>query len=76
MPGTDFDFFENVEPAAAPIPLDRIGAVGDLLQLAQHEMGHYQRPFQESGLADVGDAAVNDDAGVENFVGFPARSGR
>ena len=62
------DALQNVEPAPAAVPAQRVGRVGDLLQLLQHELRHDERAVDESGLADVGDAAVDDDAGVENSV--------
>ncbi len=38
-----------------------------MLQLMQDEMRHEEGAFQESGLAEVGDAAVDDDAGIQNL---------
>ena len=62
------DALQDVEAAAAAVAAQRIGRIGDLLQLLQHELRHDERAVDESGLADVGDAAVDDDAGVENSV--------
>ena len=60
------DAMQDVEPAPAAVALERIGRVGDELQLLEHELRHDQRAVEESGLDDVGDAAVDDHARVEN----------
>src|SRR5690606_15644552 len=40
---------------------------GDVAQFVQHEVGYHQNAFQEARLADVGDAAVDDGAGVQQL---------
>ena len=60
------DLLQDVEAAAAAVALQRVGGVGDELQLLEHELRDDQRAVEEAGLADVGDAAVDDDAGVED----------
>ena len=67
------DLLQDVQAAAAAVALQRVGGVGHLLQLAQHELRHHQRAVQEAGLADVGDAAVDDHGGVEDLVLVQAR---
>ena len=62
------DLLQDVEAAAAAVALQRVGGVGDELQLLQHELRDDERAVEEAGLADVGDAAVDDDAGVEDAV--------
>ena len=62
------NLLEDVEPAAAAVALERIGRIGDELQLLQHELRDDERAVDEAGLADVGDAAVDDHARVENLV--------
>ncbi len=62
------NLLQDVEAAAAAVALERVGRVGDELQLLQHELRDDERAVDEAGLADVGDAAVDDDAGVENLV--------
>src|SRR5260221_1014139 len=43
-----------------------------MLQLFEHEARHHQHARDEAGLADVGDAAVDDRAGVhQDAVGLP-----
>ena len=62
------DLLEDVEPAAAAVALHRVGGVGDELQLLQHELRDHERAVEKPGLAHVGDAAVDDHAGVEDPV--------
>src|SRR6266508_2227098 len=69
-PGHLFDLVQDIQTAPAAVSLDGIRAVGDLLQLAQHEMGNGQRSFQEACLAYIRHSAVNNDAGVEYLVRF------
>ena len=63
---------QDVETAASAIPFQRVGGVGDQLQFAQHELRSDDDAVEESGLGDVGDAAVDDDAGVEDLVALLA----
>ena len=62
------DLLQDVEPAAAAVAFQRVGGIGDELQLLQHELRDDERAVEKAGLADVGDAAVDDDAGVEDAV--------
>ena len=62
------DPLQDVQAAPAAVALHRVRGVGHLLQLAQHELGHDQRPLEEAGLADVRDAPVDDHGGVEHLV--------
>ena len=62
------DAVQDVEAAAAAVALERIGRIGDVLQLLEHELRDDERAVDEPGLDDVGNAAVDDDAGVENPV--------
>src|SRR5207302_2185157 len=62
------NLLEDVEASAAAIALQRVGRIGDELQLLQHELRNHQRAVEETGLADIRDAAVDDDARVENLV--------
>ena len=57
---------EDVQPAAAAVPAELVGAVGDPLQLLEDEPGDDQRLVDDAGLGDVGDPAVDDDRGVED----------
>src|SRR5207245_11401743 len=59
---------QDVESAPAAVALERVGGVGYLLQLPQDELGYDQRALQEAGLADVGDAPVDDHRRVEHLV--------
>ena len=62
------DLLQDVEAAAAAIALHRVRRVGDELQFLQHELRNDQRAVHEAGLAEIGDAAVDDDRRVENLV--------
>src|SRR5262249_47909962 len=62
------DLLQDVETAAAAVALHRVGGIGDELQLLQDELRDDQRAVDEPGLADVGDAAVDDHARVEDLV--------
>ncbi len=62
------DLLQDVEAAAAAVALQRVRRVGHLLQLAEDELRRHQRAVQEPGLADVGDAPVDDHRGVEDLV--------
>src|SRR5882724_5833704 len=62
------DTLQDVEPAAPAVALERVTRVGDQLQLAQHELRDDEHAVEEAGVGDVGDAAVDDDAGVEDLV--------
>ena len=58
---------QDVEAATAALALRRIGGVGDHLQLAQDEFRNDQHAFEETGFRDIGDAAVDDRAGVNDL---------
>src|SRR5213076_249062 len=55
------DLLQDVETAAAPIALQRIGRIRHQLQLLQHELRDDERPVHEAGLADISDPAIDDD---------------
>jgi len=56
---------QHFKPATAPRALDVVGGVGDLLQFQQHKSRHDDQSIDEMGFNQVGDASINDDAGVE-----------
>src|SRR5262245_46975380 len=62
------DALKDVQSSPATVALGGIGRVGDLLQLAQDELRDENRAAHKTGLGDVGDAPVNNHAGVENLV--------
>ena len=62
------DLLQDVEAAAAAVALHRIRRIGHQLQLLEHELRNHQRAVDEAGLAEIGDAAVDDHRGVENLV--------
>ena len=57
---------EDLEPAAAAVAAERVGAVGDVLELVEHEPRDDQRAVDEAGLDDLGDPAVDDGARVHD----------
>ena len=63
---------QDVEAAPPAIALQGVSGVGDELQFAQHELRGDDNAVEEAGLGNVGNAPVNDDAGVENLVAFLA----
>src|SRR5262249_26794825 len=62
------DALKDVQSAPATVALGGIGRIGDLLQFAQDELRDKNRAAHKTGLGYVGDAPVNDHAGVENLV--------
>ena len=62
------NLLQDVEAAPAAIALERVGRIGHELQLLQDELRDDERAVDEAGLADVRDAAVDDDARVEDLV--------
>src|SRR6266540_3836056 len=56
---------EDVKTATPATPARHVGRVGDQLELAQDGGEDHQRHVDETCLADVEDAAVDDDRGVE-----------
>ena len=56
------------KPSSPAIALQGIGGVRHQLQFPQHKLGNDQRAVNKARFANVGDAAVDDDAGVEHFV--------
>src|SRR5438128_1833781 len=75
LPGDGGHFVDGLQHVAPPAPataLERIGGVGDQLQLAQHKLRQHQDAVEESRRRDIRDAPVNDDAGVEDFVNLLA----
>ena len=43
---------QDVEAASAPVAPERVGLVGDVLELLEHEPGHDQRAVQEARFDD------------------------
>ena len=65
---------QDVEPAtAARAPL-RVGRIGDRLQLPEHALVHQQGARDEPGRDQVGDAPVDQGAGVEHVRGRRSRA--
>ena len=56
---------EDLEAAPSTVAAQSIAGVGDVLKLGEDEMRHQHSLTQEAGLRDVHDAAIDDNAGVE-----------
>ena len=59
---------EDVQAAPAALALQPVGRIGHELELLEDELGNDERPLDEPRVAEVGDAAVDDDARVEDLV--------
>ena len=57
---------QNVQTPSSPRPFHGVRGIGNVLQLVQNEARHDQIALQKSGVRNVGDPAVNDDAGVDD----------
>ncbi len=56
----------DLEAAPPTCPARRVRAVGDPLELLEHDTRHHERALQEAGFGDVSDPAVDDRAGVDD----------
>ena len=65
---------EDLEAAPAAVAPERVRAVGDVLQLVEHEPRDDERAVDEAGLDDLGDPAVDDRARVDDDARFAARA--
>src|ERR1019366_1122991 len=59
------DAIEHLQTAAAPGALNGVVGIGDLLELLQHKAWHDDQPLDKIRLDQVGNAAIHDDAGIE-----------
>ena len=64
------NLLQYLEPAPSALTLQRIRRIGDHLQLVQHELRHSENTFEELRIAYIGDAAVDQNAGVQKLHGF------
>ena len=62
--GDSLQPLEHIQATASTRAPHAIGGVGDVLQFFEDEARHDQRAGDEAGLADVGDAPVDDRAGI------------
>ena len=65
---------KNVEAPPAAVAFQRVGRIGYLLQFTQDEMGYNENSVQKSSFTDIGNPSIDDDTGVQNFVGFLGRT--
>ena len=56
---------EHIQATTSTVAAQRIGRVGNVAQLVEHEARDHHFAHDEAGGADVGDAAINDGAGVD-----------
>ena len=63
--GVALDTIEHFESAAAAGAFDGVTGIGDLLEFSEHKTRHDDQAFEEMGLNQIGDAPINDDAGIE-----------
>src|SRR5262249_47819477 len=65
----DVGFFlqpvQDVQAAPATIAAQAVGRIGDMLQFFQHKAWHDECAADKASLADVGNAAIDDGAGVQ-----------
>ena len=62
------DALQDIEPAAAARALEHIRRIRDVLEFLEHEDRYEQRPLDKARIADIGDAAIDDDTRVEQLV--------
>src|SRR5262249_38453488 len=62
---------QNVQTAPSAVPLQRVRRICDELQLPKHELRDYNCAVQKPGFADIRNSAIDNGAGVENFVSSP-----
>src|SRR5690606_40263288 len=58
---------KNIQTPAAAVALEGVGRIGNMAQLFQDKTGDDNLAVQEAGITDIGNAAVNDDAGIQNL---------
>jgi hypothetical protein len=56
---------KHLHTAPAALAAQSVGRVGDVLQFIQDEARNQQRAKQKAGLGDVGDAPIDDHAGIQ-----------
>ena len=61
------DALQDFEAAASALAAEAVWRIGNGLKFAQDELRDEERAVEEVGFADLGDAAVNEDAGVEEL---------
>jgi hypothetical protein len=59
---------QDFEATAAALAAQAVRGVGDSLQFVQDELRYQQGAIEKVGFADVGNAAVDENAGVQEFA--------
>ena len=62
------DALQDIQATAATCAFECIRRIGDMLQLLQYEDRNQKRPLDEARITDISDAAINDDAGIQQLV--------
>lgn len=60
------DAVQHVEAASAARPADGVLRIGNELQLAKNELRHHNDAFDEAAFNEIGDAAIDNHAGIEH----------
>jgi hypothetical protein len=58
------DALQDFQAASAALAFQRIGGIGNKLELVQNELRDDYGSVEKLGVGDIGDAAVDDHAGV------------
>src|ERR1700739_2319537 len=66
---------EHLQAAAAALALKRVRGIGDVLKFVKNEARDSERAVEEMSFANIGDAAVDQSAGVQKLQCLRARSG-
>src|SRR5271169_1370869 len=65
--GITLHTLEDVESAAPSLTFGAVLGIGHHLQLAKYELRDNERAFEEACLSHIGNAAVNDSAGIQHL---------
>ena len=59
---------QDIQSAAAAIPLQYIRTICDLLQFFQHKDRHHDRTFQKSSLENICHTSIDDDIRIQQLA--------
>src|SRR4051794_1784967 len=60
------EFVQNFKPTTTALALHWIPRISQQLQFAKHKARHDKRPAQETGLAKIRDAPIDNDVRIDN----------
>ena len=66
--------FNDFEATTAALALQAIGRIGNLLKLVQDESGNSEGAVEEMSFTNIGDATVDQGAGIEKLHGLESGS--